>query len=250
MTRVANKTAIVTGAASGMGRAHCLLLAREGAKVVAADRDVAGGEATVALIQAAGGIAKFAPLDISIEAEWKRCISEAVTAYGDIHVLVNNAGIGLYKATVDTTLEDWDLVQNINARGTFIGCREIIPVMKAAGGGSIVNVSSTFALVGRAGFAAYAASKGAVRMLSKALAAELATFNIRVNSLHPGTIETNLTKPVLSTPAAVEAIIGPQLIRRPGLPEEVATAVLYLASDESSFVTGAEMVVDGGYVCV
>ena len=154
------------------------------------------------------------------------------------------------RTTVETTLEDWDSLHNINARGTFIGCREVIPLMKAAGGGSIINVSSTFAIVGRAGFAAYAASKGAVRAMTKALAAELAEFNIRVNSIYPGTIETNLTKHVLSSPAAIEQIIGPQLIRRPGLPAEVASVVLFLASDESSFVTGAEMVVDGGYTSV
>jgi cyclopentanol dehydrogenase len=187
---------------------------------------------------------------VASEADWQRVIPAACAAYGNVNVLVNNAGIGLYKATVDTTLAEWDTVQNINARGTFIGCREIIPVMSAAGGGSIINVSSSYGLVGRAGFAAYGASKGAVRVLSKALAAELAGQNIRVNSLHPGTIDTNLTKMVLSTPESAAAIFGPQLIRRAGLPVEVAHAVLYLASDESSFVTGTELTVDGGYVAV
>ena len=250
MNRAANKTVLITGAASGMGRAHCLLLASEGARIIATDRDIQGGKETLSQIEVSGGVGVFIQHDIASEADWKRVISGGCAAYGSINVLVNNAGIGLYKPTIDTSLEEWDTVQNVNARGTFIGCREIIPVMKAAGGGSIVNVSSTYGLVGRAGFAAYAASKGAVRMLSKALAAELAEFNIRVNSVHPGTIETNLTKQVLSTPQSTAAIIGPQLIRRPGLPMEVATAVLYLASDEASFVTGTEMVVDGGYVAV
>jgi cyclopentanol dehydrogenase len=250
MKRAANKIAIVTGAASGMGRAHAVLLAQEGARVVVSDRDESGGAETIDQIEAAGGTAMFVRHDVSSESDWKRVVEVAVSTYGHVNVLVNNAGIGLYKPTVETTLQDWDMVQNVNARGTFIGCRELIPVMRAAGGGSIVNVSSTYALVGRAGFAAYSASKGAVRLLTKTLAAELAEFNIRVNSLHPGTIETNLTRPVLTSPAAIEVVIGPQLIRRPGLPIEVATAMLFLASDESSFVTGTEITVDGGYVAV
>lgn len=250
MGRATNKIAIVTGAASGMGRSHSLLLARAGAQVIATDRDEAGGMETTAQIESDGGIATFVKHDVSSESDWKQVISRAKSTYGSVNVLVNNAGIGFFKPTVDTTLEEWDSLQNINARGTFIGCREVIPAMKAAGGGSIINVSSTFAIVGRAGFAAYSASKGAVRGFSKSLAAELAEFNIRVNSIYPGTIETNLTKHVLSTPAAIEEIIGPQLIRRPGLPVEVANAVLFLASDESSFVTGAEFIVDGGYTSV
>jgi cyclopentanol dehydrogenase len=250
MKRATNKIAIVTGAASGMGRAHCLLLAKAGAKVIATDRDEPAGLETIALIEREGGVARFIKHDVSVESDWKRVIAEARAGFGEVNVLVNNAGIGFFKATVDTTLEDWDSLHNINARGTFIGCREVIPSMKAAGGGSIVNVSSTFGLVGRAGFAAYSASKGAVRMLTKALAAELAEFNIRVNSLHPGTIETNLTKHVLADPAIAAAMMGPQLIRRPGQPEEVAAAMLFLASDESSFVTGTEIIVDGGYTSV
>jgi cyclopentanol dehydrogenase len=250
MGRATNKIAIVTGAASGMGRAHSLMLANAGAQIIATDRDEAGGMETIAQIERDGGTATFIQHDVSSESDWKRVIAGATSRFGSVNVLVNNAGIGFFKSTVETTLEDWDSLHNINARGTFIGCREVIPLMKAARGGSIINVSSTFALVGRAGFAAYGASKGAVRAMTKALAAELAEFNIRVNSIYPGTIETNLTKHVLSSPAAIEHIIGPQLIRRPGLPVEVASAVLFLASDESSFVTGAEMVVDGGYTSV
>lgn len=250
MGRATNKIAIVTGAASGMGRAHSLMLASAGAKIIATDRDEAGGMETIAQVERNGGTAAFIQHDVSSESDWKRVISGAQARFGSVNVLVNNAGIGFFKPTVETTLDDWDSLHNINARGTFIGCREVIPLMKAAGGGSIINVSSTFALVGRAGFAAYGASKGAVRAMTKALAAELAEFNIRVNSIYPGTIETNLTKHVLSSPAAMEQIIGPQLIRRPGLPVEVASTVLFLASDESSFVTGAEMVIDGGYTSV
>jgi cyclopentanol dehydrogenase len=250
MGRAANKIAVVTGAASGMGRAHALLLAREGARVIATDRDESNGRETVDEIERDGGLALFIPHDVASETDWGRVIQTAESAYGHVNVLVNNAGIGFSKSTVSTTLEEWESLQHINARGTFLGCREVIPSMKAAGGGSIINVSSTFAVVGRAGFAAYSASKGAVRGMSKALAAELAEFKIRVNSIYPGTIETNLTKHVLSSPEAIKEIIGPQLIRRPGLPSEVASAVLFLASEESSFVTGAELLIDGGYTSV
>ncbi len=250
MGRATDKIAIVTGAASGMGRAHSLLLAKEGAHVVATDRDEAGGMETTAKIERDGGVAIFIQHDVSSESDWQRVVARANSTFGRVNVLVNNAGIGFFKPTVETTLADWDLLHNINARGTFIGCREIIPSMREAGGGSIINVSSTFGIVGRAGFAAYAAAKGAVRMLSKALAAELAQYNIRVNSILPGTIETNLTKQVLSSPELSAQIMGPQLIRRPGQPIEVASAVLFLASDESSFVTGTDVIVDGGYTCV
>ena len=250
MGRVAGKAAIVTGGASGMGRAHCLLLAKEGAHVLVTDVNEQAGAETAAMISAAGGVCRFQPHDVSNESDWKAAIRAALSSFGRIDILVNNAGIGLGKPTLETSLADWDRVQNINARGTFIGCREAIPAMIAAGGGSIINVSSSWALVGRAGFTAYCASKGAVRMMSKALAAELATHHIRVNSVHPGTIETSLTKPHLTSPQAVDVIIGPQLIRRVGAPAEVSNAVLFLASDESSFVTGAELVVDGGYTAV
>jgi cyclopentanol dehydrogenase len=233
-----------------MGRSHSCLLAKEGARVVVTDRDEESARATVAMIEGAGGRARFLLHDVSAEPDWKGVVRTVLDEFERIDVLVNNAGIGLGKPTVETSLADWDTVQNINARGTFIGCREVIPAMILGGGGSIINVSSSWGLVGRAGFAAYCASKGAVRMLTKALAAELAVHNIRVNSVHPGTIETNLTKPVLTTPQAVEAIIGPQPIRRVGAPEEVSSAVLFLASDESRFVTGTEVVIDGGYTAV
>jgi cyclopentanol dehydrogenase len=233
-----------------MGRSHCLLFAKEGARVLVTDQNEQAGEETAAMIATPGGVAHFQSHDVSSESDWKAVIQAALSTFGRIDILVNNAGIGLGKPTVETSLADWDRVQNVNARGTFIGCREVIPPMIAAGGGSIINVSSSWALVGRAGFAAYCASKGAVRMMTKALAAELACHDIRVNSVHPGTIETNLTKPHLTSPQAVDLIIGPQLIRRVGSPREVSNAVLFLASDESSFVTGAEFVVDGGYTAV
>jgi cyclopentanol dehydrogenase len=250
MSRVLDKVVVVTGAASGMGRAHSLLLAREGAHVVATDRDAAGGEATLEEIRRDGGSAIFVPHDVAREQDWAAVIATATDRYGRVDVLVNNAGIGLGKATVETTLGDWDRLNDINARGSFIGCREVIPIMQKAGGGSIINISSSWGLVGRAGFAAYSASKGAVRMMTKSLAAELAPYNIRVNSVHPGTIETALTKPVLTSAAAIDAIIGPQPMRRVGRPIDVSYVVLFLASDESTYVTGSELVIDGGYTAV
>jgi cyclopentanol dehydrogenase len=250
MGRVTGKVAIVTGGGSGMGRSHAQLLASEGASVMVTDCDLQSGQQTVATITAAAGRAAFHHHDVSSESDWMAVIAATLAAFERIDILINNAGIGLAKPTRQTSLEEWDRVQNINCRGTFIGCREVIAPMTDAGGGSIINVSSSWALAARAGFAAYCASKGAVRLFSKALAAELAVHNIRVNSLHPGTIETNLTKPVLTSPEAIDFILGPQPIRRPGTPLEVSQAVLFLASDESSYVTGTEMVVDGGYNAV
>jgi cyclopentanol dehydrogenase len=242
--------AIITGAASGMGRAHARLLADEGARVVVTDLDETKGLETVAAIERAGGLARFVHHNIAEEADWKAVIREAVNAYGKVDVLVNNAGTYAYGPTEDLSVEEFDRVQHVNVRGTFLGCRSVIPLMKAAGQGVIVNVSSTFGLVGRAGFTAYCASKGAVRLMSKALAAELAPFGIRVSSLHPGTVATAMTEPFLTDPAAVETLLGPQAIRRVADPAEVANALLFLVSEDATYVTGAEIVVDGGYVAV
>jgi cyclopentanol dehydrogenase len=250
MRRVENKVAIVTGAASGMGRAHSLLLAKEGARVVVTDVDANGGAETVREIERANGIAKFVQHDISEELAWKRVVDSAVKEFGGVDILVNNAGTYVYKPTAEISVQEWDRVQNVNVRGTFLGCREIIPVMRARGGGAIVNVSSTFGLVGRSGFAAYCASKGAVRLMTKALAAELVEFNIRVNSLHPGTVATEMTRPFLADAAGVESLLGSQPVRRVAEPTELANAMLFLVSIDSSYVTGAELVVDGGYVMV
>lgn len=160
---------------------------------------------------------------------------------------MNNAGILILKPVQDTSNQDWDRIFDVNVRSVFIGTRAAIPVMQKQGGGTIVNVSSIYGLVGAPGASAYEASKGAVRLFTKSCAVDLAPFNIRVNSVHPGVIETQMTKALLDDPAVRPALLGPTLLKRPAQPIEVSQAVLFLASDESSFVHGAELVVDGGY---
>lgn len=250
MHNLNGKIAIVTGAASGMGRAHTLALAGAGARVLATDINSSGGAETAELARKQAGDVRFVEHDVGNEEQWKSAVEQCVESFGRPNVLVNNAGVYIHKATHEMTVADWDFVLNVNARGTFLGCREVIPHMTVAGGGSIVNVSSSFALVGRGGFAAYCASKGAVRSLTKALAAELADRNIRVNSLHPGTTETAMTKPLLTSQDAADFLMGGQPIRRIARPEEVSAAVLFLVSDGSSYMTGSEIVVDGGYTAV
>jgi cyclopentanol dehydrogenase len=247
---MSGKVVLITGAGHGMGRSHALLLAQEGATVVVTDRDHDAGASVAAEIISREQSASFAPLDVSSEKEWKAAVSHALQTFGRLNVLVNNAGTYVYGMTEDIGADDWDRVFAVNARGTFLGCREVIPLMKRAGGGSIVNVASNFGLVGRPGFSVYCASKGAVRMMTKAMAAELADFNIRVNSLHPGLVSTDMTKDLIATPEALDALLGPALIRRAADATELAGAVLFLASDESSYVTGSEFVVDGGYSSV
>ena len=250
MNRVEGKVAIVTGAAFGMGRSHAMALAREGARVALTDIKEDAGRAVVAEIVASGGEAIFVAHDVSRQEDWQAVVAATVARFGKLDVLVNNAGTYAYAELEDTTVEQWDQIFAVNARGTFVGCREAVPHMKRAGGGSIINVSSNFALVGRPGFSAYCASKGAIRLFTKAIAAELGAFNIRANSLHPGLVATEMTRPFIQDQASLDIIMGPALIRRAAEPIEISHAVVYLASDESSFMTGSEIVVDGGYAAV
>jgi cyclopentanol dehydrogenase len=231
--RMSGKVALITGAAQGMGRSHALLLAAEGAKVVVTDVREAAGKAVAEEINDAGGSARFITHDVTRSDDWQRVLDEAVNEFGKLDVLVNNAGILILKPLDETDEEEWDRTLDINAKG--------------AGGGSIVNISSIYGLIGAPSAAAYQASKGAVRLLSKAAAVDLAKFAIRVNSVHPGVIDTEMTKELMATPEGAKALLGTTILGRPGRPEEVSQAVLFLASDESSFVTGAELVVDGGY---
>ncbi|WP_424988079.1 SDR family NAD(P)-dependent oxidoreductase [Microbulbifer sp. S227A] len=250
MGRVEGKVAIVTGAGSGMGRSHAIVLAREGAKILATDQNEAGLEETVAQIREAGGTAEMQRHDVADEANWNAVFETVTGTFGKLDILVNNAGVVTVGNTEDCTLEQWDSVFNVNARGTFIGVRGAVPLMKQNGGGSIINVSSTFALIGRAGFGIYCASKGAVRLLTKSVAAEVAEDQIRVNSIHPGLIETPMTEEMIDTQEKLDFILGSAPLRRAGTPEEVSALVLYLASDESRFVIGSEMVVDGGMAAI
>lgn len=247
MKRVQDKIILVTGGAMGMGKSHSELLASQGAWVFVADMDVARGEATVDGIRKNGGKADFLCLNVTQEEDWNTALNQIMKRAGRIDVLINNAGILVLKPVQDTSNEEWDRIFNVNVRGVFLGTRAVIPLMRKNGGGNIINISSIYGLVGAPGASAYEASKGAVRLFTKSCAVDLAPFNIRVNSVHPGVIETEMTKDLLADPAIRTALLGPTLLGRPAQPIEVSQAVLFLASDESSFVHGAELVVDGGY---
>jgi len=247
MGRVQDKVILVSGGAMGMGRTHCELLAREGAQVIVSDMNAELGEQVAAGIRKAGGRAEFAPLNVTDEAQWKAVVDGAIARYGRIDVLVNNAGILLMKPVHETTTEEWDRVFNVNVRGCFFGIRAVVPAMQKAGAGSIINISSIYGIIGAPSATAYQASKGAVRLMAKSCAVDLAPFKIRVNSVHPGVIDTPMTQDLLSQPQFRDAALAMTLTGRPARPEEVSQAVLFLASDESSYVVGAELVVDGGY---
>jgi cyclopentanol dehydrogenase len=250
MGRVSGKVVFITGAASGMGRAHALRLAAEGASLAITDRDQTGLAETLAAVQATGAEAAAWPHDVTDEAAWERVVGQACGRFGRIDVLVNNAGVSSSTVSVlDVGVDEWDRVMAINARGVFLGVRTVGRKMRDQGrGGSIINISSVFGIVGGAMASAYCASKGAVRLLTKAAAADLTAFNIRVNSVHPGLIDTPMLDGLLAREGELrDRMLGVQLQRRAADPDEVSSAVLFLASDESSFMTGSEMVVDGGW---
>ena len=247
--RVNGKVCIVTGAAMGIGKATAELLAAEGASVVLTDINEAAGEASAASIVHEGGKALFLLQDVSNEPSWIKVIEETCENFGGLDVLVNNAGILLMKPLVETTLDDWNQVLRVNVTSVFLGTRAAFEPMRTRGGGSIINLSSIYGLVGAPTAAAYEASKGAIRLFTKGAATEYAEFGIRVNSLHPGVIDSPMANHLLKDDTIKNAVLGPTLLGRPGLPLEIASAALYLASDESSFVVGSEMVVDGGYSC-
>jgi NAD(P)-dependent dehydrogenase (short-subunit alcohol dehydrogenase family) len=256
MGRVAGKVALVTGSGMGLGRATCRLLAAEGATVVCTDVAVSAGEETAELIRKAGGKAQFQQLDVSKPEDWPRVIAEVEREHRSLDVMVNNAGICYIGTIEDTTLEHWRHTMAVNAEGVFLGCQHAIGLMKRSGGGSIINLSSIDGVIGEADLAAYCASKGAVRTLTKAVAVHCAEkhYGIRCNSIHPGYIWTPQTENYLRGLGHLEKERAKALARHPigrlGEPDDIAYMVLYLASDESRFVTGAEMVVDGGYLMV
>jgi cyclopentanol dehydrogenase len=246
--RLAGKVVLISGGARGMGAAEARLFAREGARIVIADVLEAEGRAVQAEVEGAGGQAAFTPLDVTREAEWQRAVALAVSRFGALNVLVNNAGIGGSSRVEDTTAEAWDQVMDVNAKGVFLGTKAAIPAMRRAGGGSIVNISSQLGLVGMDDSSPqYTASKGAVRLLTKTTALQYAREGIRCNSVHPGPILTPMTERRRADPAVYQRMLSRIPLGRYGEAEEVAYAVLYLASDESAFVTGSELVIDGGW---
>ena len=251
MDRVKDKVVIITGGASGLGRASALLLAQEGAKVVVTDIDEVKGEAVVEEIRSKGGEAIFIKHDVASENDSAEVIKKTLDEFGKLDVLVNNAGVFLGKSIEDVSLEEWHRLMSINLDGVFLGTKYAIGAMKKTGGGVIINMSSVAALIGRVDRSAYVASKGAVRSFTKAAALECSKaghdYNIRVNSIHPGVIDTPMMEPFLKDEARRKSKEDRHPIGRLGRVEDVAYAVLYLASDESAFVTGAELVIDGGW---
>lgn len=246
--RLENKVAIITGAASGQGAAEARLFAKEGAKVVATDMNDALLNEVVAEINAEfGDVAIAIKHDVAQEDNWVEVINQAVAKFGKIDVLVNNAGVSGRVHDLDSiTLDEWNFVMNINALGNFLGIKYVVPKMKENEGGSIVNISSIAGINGYGMLTPYAASKGASRLLAKGGANQLGPDNIRVNSVHPGFIETPMVAEYTQNEESRKYLESQIPLRRIGKPEDVANVVLFLASDESSFITGTEIIIDGG----
>ena len=245
--RLEGKVALITGGAHGMGAEECRLFAREGARVVIADVREDDGRQVEAEITEAGGEAMFVLLNVSDEANWESAVRDTVTRFGKLDVLVNNAGVTGSGEPNYASSETWDRLMDINAKGQFLGTNYAIPEMVKAGGGSIVNISSISGMVGQEyTHPAYNASKGAVRLLTKATAVQHAKSNIRINSVHPGVLPPMLNSSERRAQFQDDMVKAVPMGRE-GLPIEVAYAVLFLASDEASYITGTELMVDGGF---
>lgn len=238
--RMDGKVALVTGAARGIGEAIAKLFAAEGACVAIGDVQVEAGQRVAQEITNTGGRARFFPLDVTRETDWRAAVAATVEAFSKLDVLVNNAGIYSTELVDETSLEVWEQIMAVNSTGPFLGSKHAIPEMKKAGGGSIVNMSSAWGIVGNEDGAAYCASKGALRILTKATAVQYGKYGIRANSIHPGPIDTGMLG---------EQVVSPPL-ERVGQPMEIAQGALYLASDASTYVTGIELPIDGGRIAV
>ena len=251
--RLENKVALITGAAHGVkgelmgfGGASVWLFAQEGARVVLTDIDVEAGERTVTQMKDEGHDAMFIRLDVTDEDEWRNAIGATVDAYGGLNILVNNAGTGGRSTVEDTTEDIWQGQMDIHGKAVFLGTKHAIPHMRAAGGGSIINISSIYGLVGSIGSTAYHAGKGASRIFTKSAAIQLARDGIRVNSVHPGFMLTPMTSQGAEEEERLNFMLERIPMGRMGDAMEIARGILFLASDESSYMTGSELVIDGG----
>lgn len=250
--RLTGQVAIITGAASGIGACTAQIYAAEGARVVIGDIQIEAGQAVAAELRDAGFEAEFHELDVSNEDQVRTFVDFTIDRFGTINTLINNAGMEISKPDLETSVEEWDRVLAVNARGTFLCTRSTVPHMIAAGGGAIVNISSVYGIIGSAGFAAYHASKGAIRTYTKGAAIAHAPHGIPVNSIHPGLIETpQMTHMLSKQPDPVEArarFAAYAPVKRFAGPEAIAFGCVYLASDEAVHVIGAELVIDGGMI--
>jgi len=244
LNRLDGKIAIVTGGAAGIGGGISRLFAREGAAVVIADIDAVVARTTVAEIEAEGGRALFVETDVASETDIIATIDRTCVEYGGLDIVINNAGIGIAKTAEESDASDWERMMAVNARSTFLATKYAVPRLRARGGGSIVNIGSLFALRGAPSYALYATTKGAIRQFTKSAAVAHAAEGIRINAVHPGVIRTSFADKDPAAVAVANANLGPS--GRWGQPEDIAFACLYLASDESSFVTGIDLSVDGG----
>ena len=247
MARLEGKVALISGGARGQGAVEAQMFAAEGAKVVIGDILDDAGRQTEAQLRELGYECTYVHLDVTSESDWTAAVQAAVDNYGKLDILLNNAGILIRKNIEDTSADEWDRIFAVNAKGVFLGTKAALPALRENGGGSIINISSTAGLVGSPnGSASYTATKGAVRLFTKSTAIQHAAEGIRCNSIHPGPIETDMIADTLNDPDNLALRMQRLPLGRVGKPSEIAYGAIYLASDESSFVTGSELVIDGG----
>lgn len=247
MGQIKNKVAIITGTGSGMGAAIAMCFARNGAHVVATDINIDNGNTTVDAIKKEGLSANFIEHDVANENDWVDVVESTQQVHGKVDILINNAAILIAKKLEDTSVEEWDKLFNVNTKSVFLGCKQVLPVMRNNGGGAIVNIASMFSQLAISGMAAYITSKSTIKNLTQAIATEFAADNIRVNSLHPGLVETPMVTELLNDDVTSAHYQERILLSRPAKVEEIAQTALFLASDAAAYMTGSALIVDGGY---